>query len=322
MSMVVRAADAPEGSREDYWRHAVAETLGPLELRMPPDVGDRLLIGDAGAVRVAELTAGRPGGASRSRRHIRRLDLEVCKIDVLARGRGVVTQDGPEASLGPGDFSFVDLSSAAHWAMSAMRMVAVVFPRALLPLRPDEVAGLAAVRFPGDRGTGALVSSLARQLVRSLDDGGTGDRARLGGAVLDLVTVALAARLGRTADVPPETRERALLRRVHAFIEARLGDPALTPSTVAAAHYVSVRSLYKLFEGEQASVAGWIRWRRLERCRRDLLDPALAARPVSAIAARWGLVNAAHFSRAFRAAYGLSPVEYRTMATGSGSRSR
>jgi hypothetical protein len=173
MSMVVRAADAPEGSREDYWRHAVAETLGPLELRMPPDVGDRLLIGDAGAVRVAELTAGRPGGASRSRRHIRRLDLEVCKIDVLARGRGVVTQDGPEASLGPGDFSFVDLSSAAHWAMSAMRMVAVVFPRALLPLRPDEVAGLAAVRFPGDRGTGALVSSLARQLVRSLDDGGT-----------------------------------------------------------------------------------------------------------------------------------------------------
>jgi transcriptional regulator GlxA family with amidase domain len=38
---------------------------------------------------------------------------------------------------------------------------------------------------------------------------------------------------------------------------------------------------------------------------------------VSAIAARWGLVNATHFSRAFRAAYGLSPVEYRTMATES-----
>jgi AraC-like DNA-binding protein len=37
---------------------------------------------------------------------------------------------------------------------------------------------------------------------------------------------------------------------------------------------------------------------------------------VSAVAARWGLVNAAHFSRAFRAAYGLSPVEYRAMAGG------
>jgi transcriptional regulator GlxA family with amidase domain len=43
---------------------------------------------------------------------------------------------------------------------------------------------------------------------------------------------------------------------------------------------------------------------------------------VSAIAARWGLVNAAHFSRAFRTAYGLPPVEYRTIATGSGARPR
>jgi AraC-like DNA-binding protein len=32
---------------------------------------------------------------------------------------------------------------------------------------------------------------------------------------------------------------------------------------------------------------------------------------VSAIAARWGLMDAAHFSRAFRAAYGLPPAEYR-----------
>ncbi|MGH3774727.1 MAG: helix-turn-helix domain-containing protein [Pseudonocardiaceae bacterium] len=48
-----------------------------------------------------------------------------------------------------------------------------------------------------------------------------------------------------------------------------------------------------------------------DRCRRDLLDPALADRPVSAIATRWGYPNAAHFSRAFRDAYGLPPREYR-----------
>jgi AraC-like DNA-binding protein len=32
---------------------------------------------------------------------------------------------------------------------------------------------------------------------------------------------------------------------------------------------------------------------------------------VSAIAARWGLVDPAHFSRRFRAAYGVPPLEYR-----------
>ena len=61
-------------------------------------------------------------------------------------------------------------------------------------------------------------------------------------------------------------------------------------------------------------MAGWIRERRLERCRRDLTDPTLADWSVTAIALRWGLTDPAHFSRAFRTAYGLSPTEYRRAA--------
>jgi AraC-like DNA-binding protein len=98
---------------------------------------------------------------------------------------------------------------------------------------------------------------------------------------------------------------------MHAFIEHRLGDPELSPGTVAAAHHISLRYLHKLFEGEQTTVADWIRRRRLERSRRDLLDPALRDRPVSATAVRWGLTDPAHFSRLFRAAYGMPPGEYR-----------
>ena len=66
-----------------------------------------------------------------------------------------------------------------------------------------------------------------------------------------------------------------------------------------------------LFETQQTTVADWIRQRRLERCRRDLADPGLRAKPVGAIAARWGLTNPAHFSRLFRAAYGVPPRAYR-----------
>jgi AraC-like DNA-binding protein len=155
---------------------------------------------------------------------------------------------------------------------------------------------------------------MAGKLARQVDQLNPAGRARVGAAALDLLTVALAGRLDRSGEVPPDTSQRALVLRVRAFIEGRLADPDLTPATVARAHHVSLRSLYKLFEGEPTSVAGVIRERRLERARRDLLDPALAARPVSAIAARWGLTNPAHFSRAFRAAYGASPAEYRRLA--------
>lgn len=58
-------------------------------------------------------------------------------------------------------------------------------------------------------------------------------------------------------------------------------------------------------------MARWIRERRLERCRRDLLDPLHREVPVSAIGARWGLADPAHFSRLFRAEYGRSPTQYR-----------
>jgi AraC-like DNA-binding protein len=50
-----------------------------------------------------------------------------------------------------------------------------------------------------------------------------------------------------------------------------------------------------------------------------LADPGLSP---SAIAARWGLTDPAHFSRAFRAAYGLPPTEYRRASSTASSLQR
>jgi AraC-like DNA-binding protein len=291
--------------------------IGPVEIQ-PGVVGarDQLRIDTAGAVRVAELTTGAPGGAALTRTRVRRATADLCKVDVVVGGRGVVEQDGRQAMLGPGEFTFVDLSRPVRWRMSAARLVAVVFPRAVLPVRRNGLAELTGVRYSGDRGAADLVSSMARQVARRIGELPGAAGPRLGTALLDLLTVAFAARLGRPQAVPDDTSRRAMLVRVQAFIEHHLGDPDLSPGAVAAAHHISVRYLYLLFEQQGETVAGWIRQRRLDRCQRDLLDPALSGRPVSAIAARWGLTSAGHFSRAFRAAYGLSPTEYRTLAGG------
>jgi AraC-like DNA-binding protein len=320
MSGVVRAADVAPAERPEYWRHAVGNLLGPMEIGVGGgDAQDRLRLGEAGAVRVAELRAGRPGHAERTRRHIRRSDPEMWKVDVLVNGRAVIEQDGRQAMLGPGDFALVDLSRPARWRMTPMRLVTLVFPRMLLPGGALRVTDLTAVAFGGARGSAALLSGLARQLAGHLDDWAPAEGPQVGGAVLDLLSVALATRSGSDLSVLAGSRQRVLLARVRAFIEQRLSDPALSPDHVAAAHHISLRYLYRLFEAEGGSVAGWIRQRRLEQCRRDLLNPALADRSVSAIAAHWGLTNASHFSRTFRAAYGLPPTEYRALGGGSGA---
>jgi AraC-like DNA-binding protein len=310
MTTVHTADDVPASERIDYWRHVIGETIVPLD---PIGVPDRVVAGSVGAIQVGEMTASRPGGAKRTAIHIRRSDPELYKIDVLARGRGVIEQRGRRVALEPGDFTLVDLSRPARWLMDSARIVAVIFPATLLPLRRDESARLTAVRIRGDRGPAALISSFAQRLVHHLDESNATEGARLGTAVLDLLGAGLAGRLDRTDRLPPDAQRRALLVRIRAFIEARLSDPDLSPRSVAAAHYISVRYLHKLFEDEQATVADWIRRRRLERCRRDLLDPTLAREPVSAIGTRWGLPDAGHFSRLFRAAYGAPPGEYRRL---------
>jgi AraC-like DNA-binding protein len=284
-----------------------------------------LAVRDLGPMVVGELWAGSPADVRRTKRHVARDENDLCKVHMLSAGRGVVEQAGQRATLGPGDLVFVDLARPVRWTMSAMRSVAVVFPRALLPLDPRAADGLAGVRLAGDRGPGAVASSLVRELARhagAVDGDGGG---RLGTAVLDVLAAALAGRAadgapGRTREVtvPAAAAGRARLTAVLADIEANLGDPGLTPTTLAAAHHMSLRALHALFDEHVATVASWIRHRRLERTRHDLADPAQRDVAVSAIAARWGLVNPTHFSRTFRAAYEVSPVEYRRTALGHG----
>jgi AraC-like DNA-binding protein len=320
MIVVFRADEEPVASRVERLRHVVGDTVAPIDVRpavAAAEIRDRISMQEIGAVRVIATTMT-PSTAARTLPLIRRSDPELCKIDVIGRGHMLVEQDGQASRLGPRDFAFVDLSRPVRWSTSTISQgVAVLFPRSLLPLSRRDLERLAAVRIPGDEGTAALVSLLARQLPGHLDDHSPAEGARLGSAVVDLLTVALAARLDRSTAVSRDSLRRALLTRIHAFIEERLADPRLSPAMIAAAHHISLRYLYKLFESEQTTVADWIRRRRLERCRRDLLDPALRTQPVGVIAARWGLTNAAHFSRVFRAAHGVPPGEYRMTSGGA-----
>jgi AraC-like DNA-binding protein len=90
-----------------------------------------------------------------------------------------------------------------------------------------------------------------------------------------------------------------------------LHDPALGPAEIAAAVNISPRYLHKLFEAEQRTVSLYIKGLRLDRARRDLLDPRLAGRPISAIAHACGFGDLSGFNRAFKQAYAVTPKELR-----------
>ncbi|CAA9427190.1 MAG: hypothetical protein AVDCRST_MAG66-3041 [uncultured Pseudonocardia sp.] len=111
-----------------------------------------------------------------------------------------------------------------------------------------------------------------------------------------------------------DRREREVLHgtlraRVVSHIRAHLHERDLTPARIAAVHHVSVRTLYNAWGDQDGSLADWIIRQRLERARRDLALGA-GAPTISGVARAWGFVSAAHSTRRFRAAYGVSPREW------------
>jgi acetamidase/formamidase/AraC-like DNA-binding protein len=105
--------------------------------------------------------------------------------------------------------------------------------------------------------------------------------------------------------------QAALLHRLCQTIERRLDDPELTPARVAQVEGISERYLQKLFEGTGDNFSRYLRERRLQRSAADLANPADGSLSVSEIAYRCGFSDAAHFSRAFRERFGMSPRDFR-----------
>ncbi len=311
---MVSTDEVPVEERFPYWRELNKKLLVPYDLRCDPRWESRFRVragfSGCGPVQVTLVTMT-PHSVHRTARLIRQADPEVWEVGCTVRGGSVLTQDGRSSELGVGDLVLVDTSRPYRIDQTDCEVLLLHFERSRMPLAAGDLRCLSGVRIPGDRGIGALTSQFMLHLAGSLPGLTPTETGRLSAVVLEVLTTALAHALEREGQLPADTRQRALLARIDAFVRANLGEPGLDPETIAAAHHISRRYLHRLFQQEGRTVAGSIRELRLERCRRDLTDPRLASRPVHAIAARWGFGSAAHFSAAFRAAYGVSPRQYR-----------
>ncbi|MCE0508504.1 MULTISPECIES: AraC-like ligand-binding domain-containing protein [Microbacterium] len=293
------------------FRAAVSESFVPLQVTTEGPDHFRGVIRGASVdeVHVSDVRAT-SHIVERTPELIARGDRSYFKVSLMLAGTGLLIQDDREAVLQAGDLAVYDTDRPYSLVFDEdFRTMVVMFPKHLISLPADMVGQLTAVRISGHEGLGGMVVPYLTQLAGNLDQlaGTTG--ARLAHSGLDLVTTVFTRELG--LDQVSADPHRALVQRIRAHIDRNLASTDLGPASIAAAHFISTRHLHGLFQEQGVTVSTWIRTRRLEQCRRDLLDPMLADRPVAAIAARWGFVDAAHFSRAFKSTFGVSPSEYR-----------
>lgn len=292
------------------FRSAASEAFVPLRVTAehPDRFSGRIRLSSLNGIHVSEVSA-RSHMVERTPELIARGDRGFYKLSLQLAGSGMLIQNNREAVLRPGDIALYDTERPYSMVFDDdFRMMVVMFPHALLNLPPEGIGQLTAVRFAGGQGISGMIAPFLARMVENLDtlSGATG--ARLALNAVDLVSTMFASELGSAA--APSTHD-VMLSRVRSYIEEHLGDSDLTPTSIAAAHFISTRHLHGLFQERDTTVSTWIRTRRLERSRRDLLDPMLTAYSIGAIAGRSGFVDAAHFSRVFKSTFGESPSEVR-----------
>lgn len=234
-------------------------------------------------------------------------------LTLQLRGHTELIQGGRTAELLPGDVTIWDPDRpSAIISHDRIACISAMVPKSSIAIGADVLTQLTGVKLPA----GDPVADIAHRSVRLVQESFAGlppiARNQVMHTVSDMIS-ALCLRLGDQHGILPLSRNADFFDAVLQHAEDNLADPCLSPEKIANSLFVSVRSVYRLAAERGISIASWIRTRRLERCRTDLADPSLRSLSIAAIAARWGMPHAPHFSTAFRTEFGVTPSEYRRM---------
>ena len=320
MTVSFSTATVDQRSQLSYWREVVCATFVQLgvERLQRPAVGFRgeVTAQSLGGLRVATVVS-EPHAVFRSAEMIRWSPEDDFLVNLAIRGRAVVAQDGREAVLRPGDFTVYD--SARPYRIHCpdpFRLLVLKIPRGLFASHCQLPPGATAAAVQGDRGVGALFSSLLRSLPAHTPGLPPEVVGQVGVNVLELLGTVLS---DLASDVRPALPREAQLLRARRYITDHLSDPGLSPATVAEALGLSVRYLHLLFQTESTSPFRWILERRLELAARLLADPRQASRSITNIAFAVGFKDASHFTRVFKHRYAVGPRDYRMHCQSTGS---
>jgi AraC-like DNA-binding protein len=233
-------------------------------------------------------------------------------IVVLLEGEASFWDGERTTTLRTGDIIYGPTGiNAALKLTTPFRLLYINAPRVALDHRLLAPLSLKVGRFGGERGLGHVFSGLLRATAETLQDLTSEQLRPMELAVTEFLVANLAAEDSPAAIGGAGAARAAHLHRVCQTIETLLADPELGLERVAAEDGISPRSLQKLFASANQSFSTYLRSRRLERCRLDLSSPICASLSISEICFRWGFNGSAHFSRAFKERYGVSPREYR-----------
>jgi AraC-like DNA-binding protein len=312
LAVVLNTSSSAAHRRLAIWQDIVCDTFVGLDCRS--NMRDAFW-GAIAQSRIGPVSCTRVDSCAqdvlRTPSRIARASEDFVLVTLGTSGVNGLFQDGREAVVSAGQFVIYDTTRPYELRFDdSFSQTIFQVPRKLLHQRVGSFDALTATTFANDRPLERLVYDFLINMSRTVDHVDPATGARLLDQALDLVAMAFAERMH---DRPPEQsfHRSAMLYRLKSYILTHLRDPDLSMSRAAATLGISTRYASDLMAAETLSFRSYVQAQRLERCKRDLSDPALAARHIGDIAFAWGFNDLAHFSRIFKQRFGASPRDWR-----------
>lgn len=313
MSPVLDTTFIPPTDREEVIRHAVWESVVPVDIdHGPPAEGISVRIG-LGAVGPLRICSARATAVTvrRTERLARKDEEPAVFLGLQVTGTSLVAQNGRECVLRPGEFAVYE--TIAPYTLLFDEGVDhhfVRFPRAALALPDSLLRDTTTVAMGSDNPVARLAFTYFSELAVSDELHQQAHADAVAEPSIELLRAVLTSQQGKSS-LARAPMEATLSLRITHYIREHLADPDLSAAQIAAAHHISVRHLYTVLSRSGISLGDWIRTRRLAECRRELAGPSGRLRTIASIGRSWGFVDATHFSKVFRQAYGISPRAWR-----------
>jgi AraC-like DNA-binding protein len=300
-------SDIAQRERSDFWTESMKRFCGPCKIEYNAEGFNGRLIGKhIHGLNFAKIRHN-ARKTERTRRELSHIDPNFFHLYLQVAGQSHVTESGSKVSVNTGDLILLDAAKESQILFDQENeSLYAIIPKPFLQ-NADESDGIKTNMVA--RGPSAMMlGSLLRAAFSDQHALSTAQSVAINNSIIQMIGATW-----QSCQEPIDATGPGLLRLIQEDLLGRLSTNH-TPNDIANAYSVSVRCIHRLFSDAGTTLGEWLRESRLERCARDLRDPAHSAENITEIAFRWGFNESAHFSRCFKAAFGYSPRDYRARA--------
>jgi len=293
-----------------YWKDSLWQLCGNLRSETQADhsFGGKIEYATIGDVKIAKVTASRHR-IVRTPTYPKRENSDFLKVVLQVKGISCFEQGSQRVVLSPGEWSVYDTALPYRIIVPEdTETLATLVPRDNIKMPRIHMDEILLRKFSGTRGVWKLALQFMVSAFEEIPTITPEAEWEIAGAISNLIRLTMldATEIQAEVSLPQVWRER-----IKSYIIGHLRDPELSIDRIAVALNCTKRYIHKVFQCEGTTVSESILRMRLARCREDLRNPARSRNSITEIAYSWGFNNPAHFSKAFKDEFHISPSCFR-----------